>query len=110
MAYTPTTWANGDTITAAGLNKMEQGIAAAGGVVVLHVDENTGALDKTWNEIYTLTGAGVPMCIVRANIDYATQYILALLQTVFDDEGQYVVAFGEFYAIAATANDYPILQ
>lgn len=26
MSYTPTTWATGDTITAAGLNKMEQGI------------------------------------------------------------------------------------
>ena len=31
MSYTPTTWTNGDTITAAKLNKMEQGIADAGG-------------------------------------------------------------------------------
>ena len=29
MSYTPTTWANGDTITAEKLNKMEQGIAGA---------------------------------------------------------------------------------
>ena len=31
MSYTPTTWVNGDTITAAKLNKMEQGIADGGG-------------------------------------------------------------------------------
>lgn len=30
MSYTPTTWTNGDTITAEKLNKMEQGIAGAG--------------------------------------------------------------------------------
>lgn len=30
MSYEPTTWLNGDTITAQKLNKMEQGISAAG--------------------------------------------------------------------------------
>lgn len=29
--YTPTTWANGDAVTAAALNNIEQGIANAGG-------------------------------------------------------------------------------
>ena len=31
MAYTPTTWNTGDTITASALNKMEQGIVEGGG-------------------------------------------------------------------------------
>lgn len=31
MSYTPTTWTTGDTITASSLNKIEQGIANAGG-------------------------------------------------------------------------------
>lgn len=31
MSYTPTTWTTGDTITATKLNKIEQGIADAGG-------------------------------------------------------------------------------
>lgn len=31
MAYTPTNWTTGDTITATKLNKMEQGIADGGG-------------------------------------------------------------------------------
>ena len=45
MSYTPTTWETGDTITATKLNKMEQGIADAGGggdeydaVIALDVD------------------------------------------------------------------------
>jgi hypothetical protein len=31
MSYTPTTWTTGDTITASALNKIENGIANAGG-------------------------------------------------------------------------------
>lgn len=31
MSYTPTTWVTGDTITATKLNKLEQGVANAGG-------------------------------------------------------------------------------
>ena len=31
MSYTPTTWTTGDTITATALNKIENGIASAGG-------------------------------------------------------------------------------
>ena len=34
MAYTPTTWTTGDTVTAALLNKMEQGIASEGSAFV----------------------------------------------------------------------------
>ena len=33
MSYTPTTWTTGDTITATAMNKIEQGIANAGGGV-----------------------------------------------------------------------------
>jgi hypothetical protein len=31
MSYTPTTWQTGDTITAEKLNKLENGVANAGG-------------------------------------------------------------------------------
>ena len=34
MSYTPTTWTTGDTITATKLNKIEQGIANAGGALI----------------------------------------------------------------------------
>ena len=51
MSYTPTTWAAGDTVTAAKLNKLEQGVASGGVLVVnmsLNNDETIGTLDKTW--------------------------------------------------------------
>ena len=35
MSYTPTTWNTGDTITASALNKIENGIANAGGNLYL---------------------------------------------------------------------------
>ena len=34
MSYTPTTWSTGDTITASAMNKIENGIANAGGGLV----------------------------------------------------------------------------
>lgn len=37
MSYTPTNWKAGDIVTSAKLNKMEQGIAASGGIRVVHL-------------------------------------------------------------------------
>ena len=41
MSYTPTTWATGDTITATKLNKIENGIASAGGYDLVIVADAT---------------------------------------------------------------------
>ena len=51
MSYEPTNWQAGDTVTSAKLNKMEQGIAAGGRILIVHQDNN-GVLDKTWQEIH----------------------------------------------------------
>ena len=54
MSYTPTEWKAGDTVTSAKLNKIEQGIASAGGggtSDILIVHSNNDVLDKTWTEI-----------------------------------------------------------
>ena len=48
MSYTPTTWTTGDTITATKLNKIENGIASAGGgydAVVSFYHDNNSAND-----------------------------------------------------------------
>ncbi len=64
MAYTPTTWSAGDTITSAKLNKIEQGIVSAGegGIYLVNIiyNENEGRweTDKTYNEIKTAFVAG----------------------------------------------------
>ena len=51
MAYEPTNWKTGDVVTSAKLNKLEQGVAAGSGVLVVSKDTATSALDKTWREI-----------------------------------------------------------
>lgn len=51
MSYEPTNWKAGDTVTSAKLNKIEQGIAKSGVLVVNAIGE-TGTLDKTWQEIH----------------------------------------------------------
>lgn len=55
MSYEPTQWSAGDTVTSAKLNKMEQGIASAGGGIITGIIDNdaqTITLDKTWQEIW----------------------------------------------------------
>ena len=56
MSYTPTTWTTGDTITATKLNKIEQGIANAGGGGVASVwlsATGFAASSKTYGHIVT---------------------------------------------------------
>lgn len=72
MAYTPNTWATGDTITAQKLNNMEQGIASAGGGayvvnVTLNDSTHTMTCDKAASAIYTASQSG----IVLFNFSYA---------------------------------------
>lgn len=54
MSYEPTNWKDGDLVTSAKLNKMEQGIA--NGTLVVHLtlsnDGNTATMDKTWQQMY----------------------------------------------------------
>lgn len=58
MSYEPTTWKDGDLVTSAKLNKMEQGIVNATSSGATSPTANlvaimtSGTLDKTWQEIY----------------------------------------------------------
>lgn len=50
MSYTPTTWTTGDTITATALNKIEQGIAGAGGGgwdAIIHLEHSNNSGDDS---------------------------------------------------------------
>lgn len=73
MAYTPTTWATGDVITATKLNNMEQGIANAGGAVQVGYtfEDGTITLDKTWQEINDGMAAGNTYVIAFDPEDFA---------------------------------------
>ena len=67
MGYTPTTWSTGDTITAQAMNKIENGIAGAGGALICTASWNSSlsatALDKTVQEIYDALLSGTPVYI-----------------------------------------------
>lgn len=63
MAYEPTNWKSGDVVTAAKLNKIEQGIY--GSVFIVHLTEGQEGTvaDATIQEIYD---AAITGCLVRA--------------------------------------------
>lgn len=72
MAYEPTQWRSGDTITSERLNKMEQGIAGSGDVYVLHTtmtkttDENNH-LTTTYSRV-ELREDGLPILLIIDNV------------------------------------------
>lgn len=62
MAYTPTQWGTGDTITASALNKIEQGVADAGGALIVDWSgDSAQPLSKTVQEIYDAFSSGIPV-------------------------------------------------
>ena len=76
MAYTPTVWASGDTIDAAKLNKIEQGIA--GNALIVECSSTTPrTLDHTFAEIFNALNSGTPVFIKAGYLngsDWSTQY------------------------------------
>ena len=108
MSYTPTSWSTGDTITAAAMNKIENGIANAGGGDILYdIGVEDGTLDKTWTEIYTAHSGGKIVRIVQGAEGFAeTQYVIATVS----DNGTYFVYFaggGAAWYQTSSANGYP---
>lgn len=104
MAYTPTTWTTGDTITASAMNKIEQGIADGGGGAVIITDDGT-SLDKTYAEIYDLINSGTPCYISftdnRSVSDLDTDYdYYVLLMSVVK-----VLKYDQYYRILAVSSD-----
>lgn len=83
MSYTPTTWTTGDTITASAMNKIEQGIANAGGSIPLLLIYHNGVSWET------------------SGIDFATA--LSMVQ-----DGKPIMAWSmEYYATAGVFTAIP---
>ena len=114
MSYEPTNWKSGDTVTSAKLNKLEQGVANAGGgylIANMTVVNEKFVLDKTAGEILSAFENGVVMVKFSdsGEIDYQP-IIFAVLA-----EGEYAFATigirqGEllpFVFTASSADDYP---
>lgn len=106
MSYTPTQWATGDIITAEKLNKLENGVANAGGggVLVVHVNEN-GVLDKTWKEIHD---AGVCFLALETSGSGNSGTTYGLIAQVVTNGSLYGVAISQSQVYATdNENGYP---
>ena len=118
MSYTPTEWSSGDTITAAKMNKLEQGVANAGGVVVIHEtithdgDRTTHTLDHTAQEIYDLLAAGNMVCMIfisdgTGGDGWGAYYTFVDIYYDDWDSDAYLVNISSYTYIASSLNDYP---
>lgn len=119
MAYEPTQWKAGDTVTSAKLNKIEQGIANAGraNILVAHCgissQEESAAsiepeilptsLDVTLGEILNADFTIVQI-IIEDEVDYV------FIRNIYSNDGVYTLHLSdgsEFYAEAE--EDYPTI-
>lgn len=107
MSYEPTTWKDGDLVTSAKLNKIEQGIAAGGGILIVHMDEND-TLDKTWQEIHD-----ADVCYIIGHDEEFSS--CELINGTEIDDGLYIVGVLKFGAppqtyVTDSPSGYPILH
>jgi len=103
MAYEPTEWQNGDVITAEKLNKAEQGIAAAGPLLVTVTADGATyhELDKSYKEITEASS----LRFHGAADQYATDVDFILMSTS-EYSGTYYVDL----AFIEVSNDEPVLK
>lgn len=110
MSYVKNTWQTGDTITATGLNHMEDGIADAGGggaLIVNIVDvpeQQTVHLDKTWKEIKEAILAGAN-CWCSDTTYYDNCW--TSVARIYEESGNYVVGIGGTDYSTNNENGYP---
>lgn len=99
LVYNSTTgkWENGDV----------------GRVLALHVDTQTGALDKTWQEIYDQVNAGA-YCFVLDSFNYdgitglSLYYVTSIEDQTSTGNGfQVICSFSSVSFSAQSPNDYP---
>lgn len=108
MAYTPTNWQTGDKVTAAKLNKLENGLAEAsegtGGASFLIVHSVEDTLDKTAGEIYAAMQTGLVIVVDGSHVD--------VLSSAYIESGEYYFYAGINYTeyTAGGENSYPALE
>lgn len=103
--YEKTVWNTGDIVTAQKLNNIENALSNLLPLFI-HMNQETGALDRTWNEIYqALANRMVVLCV---NQEYQRFQLLPFAAQadeniyVVGNEGQNVVF------ICSDPDDYPV--
>ena len=124
MSYTPTTWATGDTITAAKLNNMEQGIANAGSgydavIRLTHADNSRD--DNQTNLTPTIVsgtfaglhakilGGGCPSILIEYFHPWGKAFSTPLIGEVWLDTSSIRVIIGWFNPTLVSWSVLPLL-
>lgn len=120
MAYEPTNWKAGDVVTSAKLNKLEQGVAGAGGtggVFIVHRTESSEEfrLDKTWLEILSALTAEQLVAVCYATNDDGSGNPAATVELATeayynDEKGVYNVHVGDLKYHTSNPNNYPTVS
>lgn len=88
------------------------GGGSGGGVLVLHMDSDTGALDKTWQEIYDGLLDGIvfvfPFNAGSEEEPASELYIVTTAYLSGDYKVEVVAGMNRLDFFASTANDYPV--
>lgn len=108
MSYTPTNWKSGDVVTSAKLNKLEQGVAEAGGgvlVVYAETDTETGStsLYSTWQEIHdAMLASGAVLFFPDS------ERVVAITEAFYSTlSSEYIVMGGNTDYLTPTSDGYP---
>ena len=115
MSYEPTTWKSGDVVTSTKLNKMEQGIANAGGgggMLVVRWNEGMTALDTKWSDI--AAAISNKLVILLNDTGAPNEINISYCDGVEVNQGAYNVYFfhtgGSDEFSADSADGYPVPQ
>ena len=121
MSYEKNIWKTGDVITSTKLNHMEDGIANAGGILVIGglnfgmgrtSYQFIGTADKTWQEIDNALVAGVRCVVVGSYMGGHIQ--LTVSRTMLLD-GKYIFYIDNeqddpIFATTTSADGYPTIN
>lgn len=112
MAYEKTVWQTGDIVTSEKLNKIENQLEACEGkMLVVSLNNETGALNKTWQEIYDALIAGhIVTMIEHEESEGSVTANLTFINSAGNQPGRFYISIGsDDGAEASSANDYPVL-
>lgn len=103
MAYTPTEWVTGDVITAVKLNKLENGVAAIDGVMVVLAEEESDVvtLTATYAEIAAALTANIPV-FIKVQVSEGENFLYPVFSNgvIAGDTTQYQIAAYDFSSVA----------
>lgn len=125
MSYTPNTWATGDTITAAKLNNIEDGIANAGGgwdaIIRLTHAENSGydddenitpsIVDGTYADLVAkMQDGGCPCILVEyANPFFGRYYAAPMAFVQYYTESDINISIAGFFSVPNATSPFNYL-